>query len=124
MRKEATKAAAAALQPKIAEAVAEAMQAERTRAYGEKLSLEQQLEEMKRKLQRKSAHDIGDPAEVDLHAMLASAFREDNVSRVPKGVRAPDVIIEVIHQGNLAEKIVLDSKNHLAIIYLTTPLYK
>jgi hypothetical protein len=62
-RKEATKAAAAALQSKIAEAVAQAMQVERTKAYGEKLALEQQLEEMKRRLQRRSAHDIGEPAE-------------------------------------------------------------
>src|SRR5215472_3089376 len=53
-RREATKAAAAALQPRIAEAVAQAVQGERTKAYGDKLALEQQLEEMKRKLQRKS----------------------------------------------------------------------
>jgi DNA repair exonuclease SbcCD ATPase subunit len=83
-RKEAAKTAAAALQPKMAEAVAQAVQVERTKAYGEKLALEQQLEEMKRKLQRKSAHDIGEPAEVDLHTMLVSAFPGDNMSRVFK----------------------------------------
>jgi hypothetical protein len=112
-RREASKAAAAALQPKIAEAVTQAVQAERTKAYGDKLALEQQLEEMKRKLQRKSAHDIGEPAEVDLHEMLTSAFPEDVVSRVAKGVRGPDVIIEVIYEGNTAGKIILDSKDHL-----------
>jgi hypothetical protein len=48
IRKEAAKTAAAALAPKIAEAV----QAERTKAYGDKLAMEQQLEELKRKLQR------------------------------------------------------------------------
>jgi hypothetical protein len=112
-RREASKAAAAALQPKIAEAVTQAVQAERTKAYGDKLALEQQLEEMKRKLQRKSAHDIGEPAEVDLHEMLTSAFPEDVVSRVVKGVRGPDVIIEVIYEGNTAGKIILDSKDHL-----------
>jgi hypothetical protein len=112
-RREASKAAAAALQPKIAQAVAQAVQVERTKTYGEKLAMEQQLEELKRKLQRKSAHDIGEPAEVDLHAMLVSAFPGDNISRVAKGVRGPDVVVEVIHQGNLAGKIILDSKDHL-----------
>jgi len=114
-RREATKAAAAALQPKLAEAVAQAVQTERTKAYGEKLALEQQLEEMKRKLQRKSAHDIGEPAEVDLHTMLASAFPEDVISRVAKGVRGADVIIDVIYEGNTAGKIILDSKDHLRL---------
>ena len=112
-RKEATRAAAAALQTKIAEAVAQAVHVERTKGYGEKLAMEQQLEEMKRKLQRKSAHDIGEPAEVDLHTMLASAFPEDVISRVAKGVRGADVIIEVIYEGNTAGKIILDSKDHL-----------
>jgi hypothetical protein len=111
-RREASKAAAAALTPKIAEAVAQAVQVERTKVYGEKLSLEQQLEDMKRKLQRKSAHDIGEPAEVDLHAALVAACPEDRVSRVAKGVRGPDVIVEVIHRGIVAGRIILDSKDH------------
>lgn len=112
-RKEATKAAAAALQPKIGEAVAMAVQTERTKMFAEKLALEQRLEDMKRKLQRKSAHDIGEPAEVDLHAALVSAFPDDKVSRVAKGVKGPDVITEIMYQGTLAGKIILDSKDHL-----------
>jgi len=112
-KKEAAKIAVAGFQAKVAEAVSLAVQVERTKAYGEKLSLEQQLEEMKRKLQRKSAHDIGEPAEVDLHAVLSTSFPDDNVSRVAKGVRGPDVIVEVIHQGTVAGKIILDSKDHL-----------
>ena len=111
-RREASKAATAALTPKIAEAVAQAVQVERTKVYGEKLALEQQLEDMKRKLQRKSAHDIGEPAEVDLHAALIAACPEDRVSRVAKGVKGPDVIVEVVYQGTVAGKIILDSKDH------------
>lgn len=113
-RKEASKVAAAALAPKVAEAVAQAVQTERTKVYGEKLALEQQLEDMKRKLQRKSAHDIGEPAEVDLHAALTAAFPEDRISRVAKGVRGPDVIVEVVYQSVVAGKIILDSKDHKA----------
>lgn len=111
-RKEASKAATAALAPKVAEAVAQAVQAERTKVYGEKLALEQQLEDMKRKLQRKTAHDIGEPAEVDLHAALVAACPEDRVSRVGKGVRGPDIVVEVVYRGTVAGKIILDSKDH------------
>jgi hypothetical protein len=45
--------------------------------------------------------------------MLASAFPEDVISRVAKGVRGADVMIEVIYEGNTAGKIILDSKDHL-----------
>ena len=39
---------------------------------------------MRRKIHRKSAYDIGEPAEIDLHSMLVSGFPEDNISRVSK----------------------------------------
>jgi hypothetical protein len=112
-RKEAAAKATAALAPKLAKAVAEAVNVERTKAYSEKLTLEQQLEEVKRRLQRRSAHDIGEPAEIDLYAAIAAAFPEDRVSRVSKGTRGPDVIVEVVSEGTIAGKIVLDSKDHL-----------
>lgn len=83
-RKVASKTAAAVLAPKIAEAVAKAVRAERTKTFAEKLAPEQQLEEVKRRLQRKSAQDVGEPAEVDLHAALVSAFPKDRISRVQK----------------------------------------
>lgn len=111
-RKEASKAATASLAPKIADAVAQAIQSERTKVYGEKLALEQQLADMQRKLAAKTAHQIGEPAEVDLHAALVATCPEDRVSRVAKGTPGADVVIEVIHKGDVAGRIILDSKNH------------
>jgi multidrug efflux pump subunit AcrA (membrane-fusion protein) len=108
IRQEATNAATAALSPKIAEAV----NAEKQRAYAEKLSLEQQLADVQRRLQRKSAHDLGEPAEIDLHKALVTAFPADTISRVPRGQRGPDVIVKVVHSGDVVGSIVLDSKNH------------
>src|SRR5438067_6717077 len=67
IRQEATKSATAALAPKIAEAVA----AEKQRALGERLALEQQLAAMQRRLEAKPPHQVGEPAEQDLHLRIA-----------------------------------------------------
>jgi len=93
---------------------AEAIVAERTKMFAEKAALEQQLADMQRRLQAKTAHQLGEPAEVDLFDALVAAFPDDRISRVVKGVRGPDVIVEVIHGGNVVGSVVLDSKNHKA----------
>jgi hypothetical protein len=67
---------------------------------------------MQRRLQSKTAHQLGEPAEVDLSEALVAAFPDDRISRVVKGVRGPDVIVEVVDHGEVVGKIVLDSKNH------------
>lgn len=108
IRQEAVEAATAALAPKIAEAV----NAEKQRTFAEKLSLEQQLTDLQRRLQAKPAHQIGEPAEVELHAALAAAFPADRITRVGKGVRGADVVMEIIHGDEVVGKIVLDSKSH------------
>jgi hypothetical protein len=93
-------------------ATAGAVLAERAKYLGEKLKLEEQLQDMQRRLQAKTAHQLGEPAEVDLFEALETAFPNDRISRVVKGVKGPDVIVEVVHQGDVVGKIVLDSKNH------------
>jgi hypothetical protein len=108
IRKQATDAALATISTKVIEAV----NAEKLRHTAEKLALEQQLADMQRKLQAKTAHQLGEPAEVDLFDALEMAFPDDDVSRVVKGQPGPDVIVEVIHGGAAIGKIVLDSKNH------------
>jgi hypothetical protein len=93
-------------------ATASAVLAERAKYLGEKLKLEEQLQDMQRRLQAKTAHQLGEPPEVDLYDALAAAFPEDRVSRVVKGVRGPDVLVEVLHHDAVIGKVVLDSKNH------------
>jgi hypothetical protein len=91
---------------------AEAIVTERTKMFAEKAALEQQLADMQRRLQAKTAHQIGEPAEVDLFDALVAAFPDDRISRVVKGQKGPDVIVEVVHGGDVVGKIVLDSKAH------------
>jgi hypothetical protein len=122
-KKEADKAAAAKVEAMVAErltaqretlqkAADGALLAERGKHIGEKLALEEQVDALKRRLQSLTAHQRGEPAEVDLYEALAAAFPDDRVSRVVKGARGPDVIVEVVHGGSVVGKIVLDSKNH------------
>lgn len=93
---------------------AETLVTERTKMFAEKAALEQQLADMQRRLQAKTAHQLGEPAEVDLFDALTAAFPDDRISRVVKGQRGPDVIVEVMHGGAAVGSIVLDSKNHKA----------
>jgi hypothetical protein len=93
-------------------ATAEAVAAEKVKAFEEKTRLNQQLAEMQRRLEARTAHQIGEPAEVDLFEALKAAFPNDNISRVSKGRRGPDVVVEVVHGGAVVGSIVLDSKNH------------
>jgi hypothetical protein len=108
IRQQATKAATAALAPKINEAV----NAEKQRAYAEKLRLTEQLEDMKRRLEKKTAGELGDEAEMDLFSTLSREFPGDQIVRVPKGRTGADILHDVVHNGVIVGRIVFDSKNH------------
>jgi hypothetical protein len=73
---------------------------------------EQRLKDMTREMENKTAHELGEPAEIDLFETLTAAFPEDRISRVAKGVRGADVLVEVMDRDREAGKIVIDSKNH------------
>lgn len=94
-----------ASETKLTEAVA----AERTRAYEERMRLDAQLADLQRRLQRRTAGDLGDEGEVDLLALLQAEFPGDEIVRVPKGVAGPDVVHRIAGCGSV---IVYDSKNH------------
>ena len=64
-----------------------------------------------RKLEGKSAHELGEGSEVDLFEQLRDAFLGDRIQRVPKGVNGADVIHEVVHNGRVCGKIIYDAKN-------------
>jgi hypothetical protein len=75
------------------------------------LKLTSELADMQRKLEGKSAHELGEGSEIDLFEQLRSAFEGDRIQRVPKGVNGADVIHEVVHNGKVCGKIVYDAKN-------------
>lgn len=81
IRQEATKAATAALVPRITAAV----NAEKERAFGEKLKLTEQLDLMKHRLEQRRANELGDEAEIDLYEALRREFPGDQIARVQKG---------------------------------------
>jgi hypothetical protein len=75
------------------------------------LKLQTELQDMQRKLEGKSAHELGEGSEVDLYQELRAAFEFDRIQRVPKGVNGADVIQEVVHNGKVCGKILFDAKN-------------
>ncbi|MBX9590289.1 MAG: DUF2130 domain-containing protein [Hyphomonadaceae bacterium] len=75
------------------------------------LKLQSELQDMQRKLEGKSAHELGEGSEIDLFEQLRTAFETDRIQRVPKGVNGADVIHEVIHNGKVCGKIIYDAKN-------------
>src|SRR5262245_1032122 len=50
------------------------------------LKLTSELADLQRKLEGKSAHELGEGSELDLFEQLRAAFEGDRIQRVPKGV--------------------------------------
>jgi hypothetical protein len=78
------------------------------------LKLTSELQDMQRKLEGKTANELGEGSEIDLFEQLKAAFDGDRIQRVGKGVNGADVIHEVIHNGRVCGKIVYDAKNRNA----------
>lgn len=78
------------------------------------LKLTSELQDMQRKLEGKTANELGEGSEIDLFEQLKAAFEGDRITRVGKGVNGADVIHEVIHNGKVCGKIVYDAKNRNA----------
>jgi hypothetical protein len=148
IRQEAAKTAKAALAPKLAEAEqqikslkadqqavidqrlqeqrealdkarVEAVNAEKSAAHTERMRLDARLQELTRQLQKKTAHEVADVAEVDLYKMLKSEFSSgsefsssDNIYRVKKGHKGADIVHIVMENGRNIGKIIYDSKDH------------
>ncbi len=98
----------------LEKAKAEAVNAEKAKAFAEKLKVEEKLQEVQRKLQQKTAEELGEGAEVDLFEALKAEFPDDRITRVNKGTAGADVIHEVVNNGMVCGKIVYDSKNRNA----------
>lgn len=81
---------------------------------GKVLKLQSELADMQRKLEGKSAHELGEGSEVDLFEQLKATFEGDRIWRVGKGVNGADVIHEVVHNGKVCGKIIYDAKNRNA----------
>ena len=66
---------------------------------------------MDRQLQRKTANEMGDGAEIDLFEALRDAYPGDKITRIPKGQSGADIQHEVLYKGQICGRIIIDSKN-------------
>lgn len=78
----------------------------------ERESLQKKMEVMKSQLEKKTANELGDGAEIDLFDALRESFPNDRVTRIRKGQVGADVLHEVLYKGEVCGRIIVDSKNH------------
>jgi hypothetical protein len=83
-------------------------------AFKEKQKIEEQVAALTRQLQRKSADELGEGAEIDLFEALKAEFPQDAISRVKKGEPGADIVHKVMDKGSVCGCIVYDSKNRNA----------
>jgi hypothetical protein len=91
-----------------------ALNAEKSAAFEERLKLSNKVEELSRALEKKTAEELGEGAEVDLFEALKAEFGGDRIQRVNKGQPGADILHTVIHNGRECGTIIYDSKNHSA----------
>jgi hypothetical protein len=80
----------------------------------ERESWEKKVKELDRKLQRKTAQEMGDGAEIDLYEVLRAQFPGDKIVRIKKGQPGADIHHEAQYKGESCGRIVIDSKNRQA----------
>lgn len=78
------------------------------------MKLSAKLEDLQRALDKKTAEELGDMAEVDLYEALKAEFESDRIERINKGLPGADIRHVVIHNGKECGTIIYDSKNHNA----------
>ena len=88
-----------------------ALNAERGGFLKVKMKLEEDLSDVQRRLQQKTAHEHGEGAELELFEVLKAAFEGDRIRRVEKGAEGADIIHEIVEDGTVVGKIVYDRKN-------------
>jgi hypothetical protein len=93
---------------------ASALGARDAKHFEENQKLKDKLDEALRKLEQKTADELGEGAHVDLLEELKDRFEGDRIRRVPKGTPGADIIHEIIEEGKVCGKIVYDSKNRAA----------
>jgi hypothetical protein len=77
----------------------------------ERESLQKKMQLMEKQLQKKTANELGDGAEIDVFEALRESFPADKIIRIRKGQPGADIIHEVLYKGEPCGKIIIDSKN-------------
>lgn len=77
----------------------------------EREGMKKKILELTRRIEQKSAGDLGDGAEIDLFEELRAEFRSDKITRILKGKPGGDIIVDVHYKGESCGTILIDSKN-------------
>jgi hypothetical protein len=88
-----------------------AMNAQAATHFEETQKLKSAVADLTRQLDKKTANELGEGAEIDLFETLKGEFEGDRIHRVGKGTRGADIVHEIIHNDKVCGKIVYDSKN-------------
>ncbi|HRK63725.1 MAG TPA: DUF2130 domain-containing protein [Terricaulis sp.] len=91
-----------------------AVNAEKSAAFEEKLKLSNKVDELQRALDKKTAEELGEGAEIDLFEDLKAEFEGDRFERINKGQPGADILHTVMHNEKPCGTIIYDSKNHKA----------
>jgi hypothetical protein len=92
----------------------EAVNSVNVKNFEETQRLTGKLEDLARQLERKTANELGEGAEMDLFESLKQEFEGDQIKRVTKGAAGADIIHDVVHGGKVCGRIVYDAKNRNA----------
>jgi hypothetical protein len=92
----------------------DAVNAVNAKHFEETQRLTGKLDDLARQLERKTANELGEGAEVDLFESLKQEFEGDLIKRVSKGAAGADIIHDVVHGGKVCGRIVYDAKNRNA----------
>lgn len=93
---------------------ASALSAARSQAFVENQKLLDKVGELQRTLDKKTAEELGEGAEIDLFESLRTEFEDDRFERIKKGLPGADIRHTVVHNGQVCGVILYDSKNHNA----------
>lgn len=77
----------------------------------EKEQMQQKVAALTRQLQRKTADELGDGAEVDVYDTLREAYPRDDIKRIKRGQPGADIRHEILYKGSVCGTILVDSKN-------------
>lgn len=88
-----------------------AVLAEQSKRFQETQKLSADLDDLRRKLEKKTADELGEGAELALFEELKHAFPGDLFREVKRGQQGADIIHEIRENGAVIGKIVYDCKN-------------
>lgn len=88
-----------------------AVNEERAKAFQENQKLSTKVNQLQRDLEKKTADELGEAAEIDLFEALKSEFPDDKIERIAKGTPGADICHVVRLRGKECGTILYDSKN-------------